>query len=297
MAVIYLESELFRNILYRSNTINNLIVDLDDFDHRNDRIILKGEFKKALKYLEISNEILQERDDYVNILIDRLKLFVYLDMDENIDINPLAKYIGIKIEPNLYHYVGELIDFETNEYIGLIEYDILYLIVENYPILHLYKELENFDITNNLFQEIKNNTAKYVSIWFHEHQDYFLNDYQKYISNRYYNLNNEWKTKYNILNYISHSNELMVYYLLDNEKYISSKDVTYNTNSDMMYDWYKKFYEMYCAGSNLNIMLYIRNKNIENKIRIDDFELLKNAVRYNNYEIVEYIILHPLSAC
>lgn len=41
-------------------------------------------------------------------------------MDTNTDTNHLANHIEIKIEPNLYHYISELIYSENNEYIGLI---------------------------------------------------------------------------------------------------------------------------------------------------------------------------------
>src|SRR5690606_2465098 len=97
-------------ILSRSQTINNLIDDINELndidDNKINTITISDEYETALKYLELEKIENQthfvEKTKYVKILIDRLKLYIYLDMDEEYDIKPLAKYIGEKIEKNLY---------------------------------------------------------------------------------------------------------------------------------------------------------------------------------------------------
>lgn len=189
MTTINLKSRLYTEILVRSKTIKNLIGDFENLDELKHNIPMCKNFDKELMYLQmekIDNIDISNSNDYIKILIERLEFYVYLDMDEEIDIKPLAKYIGEAIEPRLIYYLGTLIDVATNEYIGLIKYDTLYLIIENHPILHVYKELEKFDISNNFYQEILNNIPKYVSPWFHNHQEYLLNYYEDRISNKYY---------------------------------------------------------------------------------------------------------------
>lgn len=319
MVVIDLNSKLYHEILNRSQTINNLIDDInelneiDDNDNKVNTIVISDEYEEALKYLELE-KIEGERlidlveTKYVKILIDRLKLYNYLDMDKEYDIKPLAKYIGEKIEKNLYYYVGDLIDFVNDEYIGLIDYDILYIIIDNHPILHVYKELENFNISETLYNKIFNNIPTYVTVRFHKNQSKLFSDYSKYLSKQYF----EILRQYNILDYIKYHNEKLVKYLIDNDNYKSDRMITYNTNYVIsvnentrdvhfktetlsMDEWYEIIYHDYCSETSYDIFIYIKDEFSKRRVRLYNYILLNNSAKKGNYNIVKYICNHIIN--
>lgn len=256
MAFINLNSELYQQELQTSKTINNILV----YNKNLDTIELPEEFKDALEFLDeekIQNIILNDRDDYVEILINRLELYNYLDVDYELYYKPIAQYLSLIIEPHL------------NIYRNLFYDDILLSVIKQNPILCIYKELDDFEIGENLYIEIYDNIPKYISIYFHDNQHEILNNHNEYISKKYYpkitNFGN-----FNIKTYIKYGNLNLVSHLFKDHK-----ELNYNLILAIKY-------------GQLEIVKYFVSKDTDKNLQYNN--IFEEASRNSNYKILEFIL-------